>query len=155
MHICKADAGILITHLLLLELLTTDMAPSSFSGSARILNSRSFAWHSLSLHSREGAAWALSSGRGKSKCCCSCPPNRPALAPPRPAVIQSPSFMGKLCWSSHLRTSPLNFCSPCVPLPHNWVLKGFLVLSVFMFIIVFVPHVCSSENWKRQLLFPF
>lgn len=76
----------------------------------------------------------------RSRCCCCHPLNLPALASPRSALIQSPHLFGETILSQLWTTSLLNFCSTCVPLPHNSVLKVFLVLSVFMFIIIFDPH---------------
>lgn len=76
----------------------------------------------------------------RSRCCCCHPLNCPALASPRSALIQSPYLFGETIPSELWTTSLLNFYSICVPLPHNSVLKVFLVLSAFMFIITFDPH---------------
>ena len=107
-QIWKTDAHMLITHslsCLSISPLTLHHLPPSISSSACTFSSRSFAWHSLWLHSQESPARAFSSVAG------------PDIIShetvqrylPQGLLSLRPTSLGSHTWSSQLWATSLNF----------------------------------------------
>lgn len=106
-QIWKTDGDMLITHslsCLSISPLTSHHLPPSISSSACTFNSRSFAWHSLWLHSQESPAWAFSSVAGPDII------GHETVQRCLPQGLLWLRSLGSHPWSSQLwATSPLNF----------------------------------------------